>query len=89
MFSAGFSATPAEVGPGAVTTYVLTAGDDLAPAPAQACAIPAADGLWASAGDLMRLAPAGRRCCRPRWPAPRSPRTGLPVPVASATDWAG
>jgi hypothetical protein len=56
MASAGFPATPAEVGPGAVTTYVLTAGDDLAPAPAQVCAIPAAGGLWASAGDLMRLA---------------------------------
>ena len=50
-----FPVQPADIGPGAVTGYTVSAVGTFEPAPATVCVLPAAGGLWATAADLVRL----------------------------------
>jgi CubicO group peptidase (beta-lactamase class C family) len=55
MSRSGFPATAADIGPGAVTGYTVTAAGAFQPVPATVCTLQAAGGLWATAADLVRL----------------------------------
>ena len=49
------SGPAADIGPGAVTGYTVTAAGAFEPVPATVCTLQAAGGLWATAADLVRL----------------------------------
>jgi CubicO group peptidase (beta-lactamase class C family) len=55
MSRSAFPATAADIGPGAVTGYTVTAAGAFEPVPASVCTLQAAGGLWATAADLVRL----------------------------------
>jgi CubicO group peptidase (beta-lactamase class C family) len=55
MTSSAFPAAASHIGPDAVTGYEVTSEGSFAAEPALICAIPALGGLWATAGDLVRL----------------------------------
>jgi CubicO group peptidase (beta-lactamase class C family) len=55
MSDSRFPASSADLRPGAVTGYDLTAAGVFVPVPARICTIPAIAGLWATAADLVRL----------------------------------
>jgi len=55
MTGSSFPRHSAELGPDAVTGYDVTPDGMLVPAPAMICTIPAVAGLWAPAGDIVRL----------------------------------
>ena len=50
-----FPAGPADIGPGAVTGYTVTADGVFNPFPAQISTVPAVAGLWSTGADLVRL----------------------------------
>ena len=55
MSRSAFPASAADIGPGAVTGYTVTAAGAFEPVPATVCTLQAAGGLWATAADLVRL----------------------------------
>ncbi len=55
MARSAFPASAADIGPGAVTGYTVTAAGAFEPVPATVCTLQAAGGLWATAADLVRL----------------------------------
>ena len=55
MSRSAFPARAADIGPGAVTSYSVTAAGTFEPVPATVCVFPAAGGLWATAADLVRF----------------------------------
>jgi CubicO group peptidase (beta-lactamase class C family) len=55
MSRSAFPATAADIGPGAVTGYTVTAAGTFEAVPASVCTLQAAGGLWATAADLVRL----------------------------------
>jgi CubicO group peptidase (beta-lactamase class C family) len=55
MSESAFPASAADIGPGAMTGYGVTAAGAFEPAPATVCTLQAAGGLWATAADLVRL----------------------------------
>ena len=55
MSRSAFPARAADIGPGAVTGYAVTAAGAFEPVPATVCTLQAAGGLWATAADLVRL----------------------------------
>jgi CubicO group peptidase (beta-lactamase class C family) len=55
MRDSRFPAAAADIGPGAVTGYTVTAGGVFEPLPAQVCTIQAVAGLWSTGADLIRL----------------------------------
>ncbi len=50
-----FPARPADIGPGAVTGYTVTADGVFKPFPPQISTVPAVAGLWSTGADLVRL----------------------------------
>ncbi len=55
MSSSSFPTRSADLGPDAVTGYDVTPQGTFVPVPARLCTVPAVGGLWATAGDLVRL----------------------------------
>lgn len=55
MNESWFPPTAAELEPGAVSLYGMGLAGLFVPVPAKVCTLPAAGGLWATAGDLVRL----------------------------------
>jgi len=55
MSRSAFPASAADIGPGAVTGYTVTAAGAFEPVLATVCTLQAAGGLWATAADLVRL----------------------------------
>ena len=55
MRDSRFPESPADIGPGAVTGYTVTADGALEPFPPQVSAVPAIAGLWSTGADLVRL----------------------------------
>jgi CubicO group peptidase (beta-lactamase class C family) len=55
MSRSAFPDQAAEIGPGAVTGYSVTAAGTFEPVPATVCVLQAAGGLWATVADLVRL----------------------------------
>ena len=55
MRDSRFPDSPADIGPGAVTGYTVTADGALEPAPRQVSTVPAIAGLWSTGADLVRL----------------------------------
>ena len=51
-----FPGRPADIGPGAVTCYTVTADGTFEPFPDQISTVQAIAGLWSTGGDLVRLA---------------------------------
>ena len=55
MRDSRFPASPADIGPGAVTGYTVTADGVFEPFPPQVSTVPAIAGLWSTGADLVRL----------------------------------
>ena len=55
MRDSRFPASPADIGPGAVTGYTVTADGAFEPFPPQVATVPAIAGLWSTGADLVRL----------------------------------
>ncbi len=55
MRDSRFPARPADIGPGAVTGYTVTADGAFEPFPPQVATVPAIAGLWSTGADLVRL----------------------------------
>ncbi len=55
MRDSRFPARPADIGPGAVTGYTVTADGVFEPFPPQVSTVPAIAGLWSTGADLVRL----------------------------------
>ncbi len=55
MRDSRFPDSPADIGPGAVTGYTVTADGALEPSPPQVATVPAIAGLWSTGADLVRL----------------------------------
>ena len=55
MRDSRFPASPADIGPGAVTGYTVTADGAVEPFPRQVSTVPAIAGLWSTGADLVRL----------------------------------
>jgi CubicO group peptidase (beta-lactamase class C family) len=55
MSRSAFPDRAADIGPGAVTGYSVTAAGTFEPVPATVCVLQAAAGLWATVADLVRL----------------------------------
>ena len=55
MRDSRFPARPADIGPGAVTGYTVTADGAVEPFPPQVATVPAIAGLWSTGADLVRL----------------------------------
>ena len=55
MRDSHFPDRPADIGPGAVTGYTVTADGVFAPFPPQVATVPAIAGLWSTGADLVRL----------------------------------
>ena len=55
MRDSRFPARPADIGPGAVTGYTVTADGAFEPFPAQVSTVQAVAGLWSTGADLVRL----------------------------------
>ena len=55
MRDSRFPARPADIGPGAVTGYTVTADGAFEPFPPQVSTVPAIAGLWSTGADLVRL----------------------------------
>ncbi len=55
MRDSRFPASPADIGPGAVTGYTVTVDGTFEPFPPQVSTVPAIAGLWSTGADLVRL----------------------------------
>ena len=55
MRDSRFPARPADIGPGAVIGYTVTADGAVEPFPPQVATVPAIAGLWSTGADLVRL----------------------------------
>ena len=55
MRDSRFPDRPADIGPGAVTGYTVTADGVFVPMPPQVATVPAIAGLWSTGADLVRL----------------------------------
>ena len=55
MRDSRFPAAPADIGPGAVTGYTVTADGVFEPFPPRVATVPAIAGLWSTGADLVRL----------------------------------
>ena len=55
MRDSRFPDSPADIGPGAVTGYTVTADGAFEPYPPQVATVPAIAGLWSTGADLVRL----------------------------------
>ena len=79
MRDSRFPARPADIGPGAVTGYTVTADGAFEPFPPQVATVPAIAGLWSTGADLVRLG-TGWSVAAARGAGPRGPdrpgRTG-------------
>jgi hypothetical protein len=61
MSRSAFPATAADIGPGAVTGYTVTAAGAFEPVPSTVCTLPAAGGLWTNPSPHADAAQSGTR----------------------------